>query len=82
MAVTSEFLQSSVVFLSAADTELAALSEARQTLGDAAPTLRLASLSWLSHPFTVDSWIDQTASRSKLVIARVLGGAWRRRVGR
>ncbi|WP_424927569.1 cobaltochelatase subunit CobN [Amaricoccus tamworthensis] len=64
-----------VVFLSAADTELAALSEARQTLGGAAPSLRLASLSWMAHPFTVDRWIDETASRSKLVIARVLGGA-------
>ncbi|MFD0978327.1 cobaltochelatase subunit CobN [Tropicimonas aquimaris] len=64
-----------VIFLSAADTELAALSEARQALGDSAPELRLANLSWLSHPFSVDTYIGDTAERSKLVIARVLGGA-------
>ncbi|PRY26196.1 cobaltochelatase CobN subunit [Aliiruegeria haliotis] len=64
-----------VIFLSAADTELAALSEARQVLGPEAPELRLANLGWLSHPYTVDSYISDTAERSKLVIARVLGGA-------
>ncbi|SFC70735.1 cobaltochelatase subunit CobN [Tropicimonas isoalkanivorans] len=64
-----------VIFLSAADTELAALSEARQVLGDAAPDLRLANLGWLSHPFSVDKYIEDTAERSRLVIARVLGGA-------
>ncbi|WP_068112851.1 cobaltochelatase subunit CobN [Tropicimonas marinistellae] len=63
-----------VIFLSAADTELAALSEARQVLGDAAPELRLANLSWLSHPFSVDKYIGDTAEGARLVIARVLGG--------
>ncbi len=64
-----------VIFLSAADTELAALSEARQGLGEDAPSLRLANLGWLSHPFSVDKYIGDTAERSKLVIVRVLGGA-------
>lgn len=63
-----------VIFLSAADTELAALSEARAEMAKP-PTLRLANLSWLSHPFTVDKYIDDTCLGSRLVVARVLGGA-------
>ena len=63
-----------VIFLSAADTELAALSEARGSM-NAPPGLRLASLSWLAHPFTVDKYIDDTASKAKLVVVRALGGA-------
>lgn len=68
-----------VIFLSAADTEIAALSEARQSLGAEAPELRLGNLGWLSHPFTVDKYIDDTASGARLVILRTLGGAayWR-----
>ncbi|SDX53121.1 cobaltochelatase CobN subunit [Albimonas donghaensis] len=70
-----------VVFVSAADAELAALSAARARLEEAgeAPSLRLASLGWLAHPYSVDLYLDRTATRSRLVIARVLGGAayWR-----
>lgn len=62
-----------VVFLSAADTELAALSQARRTMS-APPGLRLANLGWLAHPFTVDKYIDDTALGARLVIVRVLGG--------
>ncbi|MCB1336662.1 MAG: cobaltochelatase subunit CobN [Maritimibacter sp.] len=67
-----------VVFISAADTELAALSAARAEIEDA-PDLRLASLSHLAHPMSVDLHIDACARKSRLVIARVLGGAgyWR-----
>ncbi|MEL6678237.1 MAG: cobaltochelatase subunit CobN, partial [Pseudomonadota bacterium] len=64
-----------VIFISAADTELAALAEARATLGDEAPVLRLANLAWLAHPFSVDLYLEKTALRSKLVIVRILGGA-------
>jgi len=92
-----------VVILSAADSELALLSEARAqmegppplgqpplgqpplgqppmgppTLGP--PTLRLASLLHLAHPMTVDLHLDACATRSGLVIARILGGRgyWR-----
>ncbi|WP_425053241.1 cobaltochelatase subunit CobN [Psychromarinibacter sp. S121] len=67
-----------VVFLSAADTELAALSEARGSMADA-PTLRLASIMHLRHPMSVDLHIEACATKSSLVIARVLGGMgyWR-----
>ncbi len=63
-----------VIVISAADTELAALSEARAALGDAAPSLRLASLLHLAHPMSVDLYLDQTATKAKIVVARVLGG--------
>ena len=62
-----------VVIISAADSELAALSDARGQLENPS-TLRLASMMHLMHPMSVDLHIDVCASKSKLVIARVLGG--------
>ncbi|MGB7316928.1 MAG: cobaltochelatase subunit CobN [Planktotalea sp.] len=62
-----------VVIISAADTELAALSDARSQL-DAPPSLRLASMMHLMHPMSVDLHIEECASKSRLLIARVLGG--------
>ena len=63
-----------IVFISAADTELAAFSEARTNL-DFSSSLRLANLTHLSHPMSVDLHIENCASKSKIVIARILGGA-------
>lgn len=63
-----------IVVITAADTELAALSEARAEMQDA-PDLRLASLMNLMHPMSVDLHLDDCATKSRLVIARVLGGA-------
>ncbi|SLN29604.1 cobaltochelatase subunit CobN [Pseudooctadecabacter jejudonensis] len=62
-----------IVVISAADTELAALSAARGEL-DNTPTLRLASMMHLIHPMSVDLHLDSCATKSRLVIARVLGG--------
>ncbi|WP_412508846.1 cobaltochelatase subunit CobN, partial [Roseovarius sp. SYSU LYC5161] len=62
-----------VVFVSAADTELAALSTARGEMA-APPSLRLANLTHLQHPMSVDLHLDNCATQSRLVIARVLGG--------
>ena len=63
-----------LVFISAADTELAALSNARAVMPNP-PDLRLANLSNLQHPMSVDLHLDNTATKSKLVVARILGGA-------
>ncbi len=63
-----------VVIISAADTELAALSEARSEMA-APPTLRLANMMHLTHPMSVDLHLDDCATKSRLVIARILGGA-------
>ncbi|PTM95384.1 cobaltochelatase subunit CobN [Mycoplana dimorpha] len=63
-----------VLFLSAADTELAAIAAAhrgRQT----ATRLRLASLASLSHPMSVDTYVERTARHAKLIVIRALGGA-------
>ena len=71
-----------VIIVSAADTELAGLSQAHASLaksGEPGPSLRLASLLNFSHPFTVDQYLDKTAQKSRLVIVRLLGGEayWR-----
>ncbi|SFS21405.1 cobaltochelatase subunit CobN [Yoonia litorea] len=63
-----------VVVISAADTELAALSEARSEMADP-PGLRLANMMHLTHPMSVDLHLDDCATKSGLVIARILGGA-------
>lgn len=63
-----------IVFISAADTELAALSEAHNA-GAGDKSLRLANLTHLQHPMSVDLHLDNCATKSKLVIARCLGGA-------
>ncbi|MEP4638311.1 MAG: cobaltochelatase subunit CobN, partial [Yoonia sp.] len=63
-----------VIVISAADTELAALSEARAEM-NSPPSLRLANMMHLQHPMSVDLHLDNCATKSRLVIARVLGGA-------
>ncbi|MEJ8562705.1 cobaltochelatase subunit CobN [Yoonia sp. GPGPB17] len=63
-----------IVIISAADTELAALSDARAEMADP-PTLRLANMIHLTHPMSVDLHLDDCATKSRLVIARILGGA-------
>ena len=63
-----------IVFLSAADTELASLAAARGTFDDAFPSLRLANLMHLAHPMSVDTYVESVVSKAKLVVARVLGG--------
>ena len=77
--VDPEQAPADVVFLSAADTDLAALSAANSAAGNPPEFLRLANLSWLSHPFSTDLYVDKTASGAKLVVARALGGMsyWR-----
>ena len=63
-----------VVFLSAADTELAALAAARAAAPADYPSLRVASLLQLAHPMTVDLYLDDVIARARLVIVRVIGG--------
>ena len=63
-----------LIFLSAADTELAAMAAARSGMMKGNGFLRLAQLSWLSHPYSVDLYIDRTASHARLVVIRALGG--------
>ncbi|MFC5756959.1 cobaltochelatase subunit CobN, partial [Rhizobium sp. GCM10022189] len=62
-----------ILFLSAADTELAAVAAAHA--GGAGYSLRLASLMSLKHPMSVDTYVERTARHAKLIIVRALGGA-------
>ena len=37
--------------------------------------MRLASLATLSHPMSVDTYVERTARHAKLIVIRALGGA-------
>ena len=63
-----------IVFLSAADTELAALAGAQARAGDDAPSLRLANFLQLRHHMSVDLYVEKMISNARLVIVRLLGG--------
>lgn len=63
-----------VIVVSAADTEIAGLSAAYAEMSDGPSSLRLANLGNFGHPFTVDKYLDDTATKAKLVVVRILGG--------
>ncbi|OHV77897.1 cobaltochelatase subunit CobN [Ensifer sp. LCM 4579] len=63
-----------ILFLSAADTEIASIAAAhRGRVG--ARSLRIASLMNLMHPMSVDTYVERTARHAKLIVVRPLGGA-------
>jgi cobaltochelatase, CobN subunit len=63
-----------IIFLSAADTELAAIATAASQR-DGGPSVRLASLMSLKHPMSVDTYVERTVRHAKLIVVRALGGA-------
>ncbi|MBD9372644.1 cobaltochelatase subunit CobN [Rhizobium sp. ARZ01] len=63
-----------ILFLSAADTELASIAAAHRGR-DSSTRLRLASLASLTHPMSVDTYVERTARHAKLIVIRALGGA-------
>ncbi|HEX7822068.1 MAG TPA: cobaltochelatase subunit CobN [Sphingobium sp.] len=67
-----------IVFLTVADSELACFSRAAALLeeqgGDDAPTVRLANLLQLRHPYSVDLYVDQVIAKAKFVCVVLLGG--------
>jgi cobaltochelatase CobN len=68
-----------VVFLSFSDSDLNALARAYEAAPEPRPTLRIASLAALRHPFSIDLYLERVCAHARLVVARVLGGAdyWR-----
>jgi len=64
-----------IVILSAADSELSCLAEARSRLGPDFPSLRLANLMQLGHHLSVDLYAETVLQHARLVIVRLLGGA-------
>ena len=61
-----------LIFVSAADSELALLAGAADRAGVA--DLRCANILRLSHNLSVDLWVDQTVRHATLVVVRLLGG--------
>ncbi len=67
-----------LVVLSFSDADLGALAGAWQGMTDA-PTLRLANLSRLRHPMSVDLYLEQVVAGARCAVVRLLGGLeyWR-----
>ena len=63
-----------ILVLSAADTELACLARARAACEVPLPSLRLANILKLSHPYSVDLYVEKTVRRARFVLLRLLGG--------
>jgi len=66
-----------LVVLSFSDSDLGAFAEGwhrgRETEGKL-PTLRLANLSKLKHPLSVDTYVEQTLEGAKGILIRLIGG--------
>ena len=67
-----------VVILSFSDSDLGALAAAAEGRSEA-PSLRLASLAQLKHPYSVDLYAGRMLGRARFVLVRLLGGLdyWR-----
>ncbi len=61
-----------VVVLSAADTELSCLADAKRAVSGF--DLRLANLLQLGHPMSVDRYVETVVRHARLVVVRLLGG--------
>ncbi|NLH83113.1 MAG: cobaltochelatase subunit CobN, partial [Phyllobacteriaceae bacterium] len=68
-----------VAFLSFSDSDLAVVAGLAETMGERLPSLRLASLADLRHPYSVDLWLDAVGRKARFVLVRLLGGMdwWR-----
>ncbi len=68
-----------IVVLSFSDGDLSALASAVASAGMDQPSLRLAGLAQLKHPFSVDLYVEKVAARARFVLVRLLGGLdyWR-----
>ena len=63
-----------IVCLSFSDSDLAAIAAAHARRTDA-PSLRLANLAQLKHPFSIDLYLEKTLAHARFVLVRCLGGA-------
>jgi len=63
-----------IVFLTVADSELACFARAAAMLGDDAPSIRLANLLRLKHPYSVDLYVEKVIAQAKFVCVVLLGG--------
>ncbi len=63
-----------IVFLTVADSELACFAKAAAELGDGAPSIRLANLLQLKHPYSVDLYVEKVIAHARFVCVVLLGG--------
>jgi cobaltochelatase CobN len=63
-----------IVFLTVADSELACFSKATAILGDGGPSIRLANLLQLKHPYSVDLYVEKVIAHARFVCVVLLGG--------
>ncbi|POR27942.1 cobaltochelatase subunit CobN [Flavobacterium columnare] len=68
-----------IIFLSAADTEIHSLNNAYKEVVEGhdiktMPSLRMTNLTYLKQELTIDKYVEEVISESKLVICRLLGG--------
>ena len=68
-----------IVALSFTDNDLAVLAAAWEAEQGALPSLRLASLAALRHPYSVDLYAEKVLAKARFVLVRLLGGMeyWR-----
>lgn len=68
-----------IVVLSFSDADLGALAAAAEMREPGGPSLRLAALSRLKHPYSVDLYAERVVARARFVLVRLLGGMdyWR-----
>jgi cobaltochelatase CobN len=68
-----------LVVLSFADSDLSAFAAAWRSGRETLPSLRLANLRRLTHPLSVDLYIEKTLSGARGILIRLLGGVdyWR-----
>ncbi|MGE4431049.1 MAG: cobaltochelatase subunit CobN [Sphingobium sp.] len=63
-----------IVILTVADSELACFAKAAGQWGDAAPSVRLANLLQLRHPYSVDLYVEKVIAQARFVCVVLLGG--------
>ena len=68
-----------IVFLSFTDSDLSSLAAAWAALPAPRPSLRLAPIARLRHPYSVDLYIEKTLRQARFILVRLLGGLdyWR-----
>jgi len=78
-AVDLDQTPADIVALSFTDTDLSVLAAAWEVGRDTLPSLRLANLSALRHPFSVDLYLEKVIAKARFVLVRLLGGKdyWR-----
>ena len=67
-----------IVILSSADTEVSLLANAAASLklkNAAIGDIRIANYLSLTHPYSVDLYIEKTAAKARIIVVRLLGGA-------